>query len=380
MSVQLKGAVTLAALAVAGSVASAAIPSISPLISFGGGDGWRAPLESLVGDVVAGPYPYLGTGNNERGIAYNPVTGNLILVSRNGGNNIRILDGLTGVDKGALNLGTGIVTGGTLTINMVGVADDGAIYVANLVTNVGSAPLRVYKWDNETVAAPSVFFSNTMTGFAGTPRLGDSLDVTGSGANTRVVAGGSGTTGYAVITGSGAVVVPSFSPAGPGTGDFRLGVTFAGTEFEVWGKQTGGSASAAPLRRTTYTDLGTGASVGSSILTTGGEIGVDYAVIAGVPYLATVDANSSRVRVYNMANPASPALVLDGTTLTATSTANGNATGQVKWGAISGHSAILYALNTNNGIQAFSVVVPEPAALGLLAPAALLLGRRRQTA
>lgn len=370
----------VAALAVVSATASLAygsVPSIGPLASFGVG-GWRAPGVSLTGDVVPGPYPYLATLNNERGLAYNPVTGNLILVSRSGGNNIRILDGLTGVDKGALNLGTGIVTGGTFPINMVGVADDGAIYVANLQANVTTGAFRIYKWDNETVAAPSVFFSNTIPMTGTSPRLGDSLDVIGSGSSTRLVAGASGTLGYAVITGSGAIAVQSFSPTGPGSGDFRLGITFAANEFEVWGKQTGGTAAAAPVRRTTYTDLPSGASVGSSVLTTGGESAMDYAVIDGIPYLATVDANSSRVRVYNMSNPASPGLVVEGTTLTAPSVTNTNSVGQVKWGPISGSSAILYAMNTNNGIQAFQVVVPEPAALGLLAPAAVMLGRRRR--
>ena len=35
---------------------------MSPLLSFGGGDGWLAPGE--------GGYGFLGTANNERGLAY----------------------------------------------------------------------------------------------------------------------------------------------------------------------------------------------------------------------------------------------------------------------------------------------------------------------
>ena len=47
--------------------------------------------------------------------------------------------------------------------------------------------------------------------------------------------------------------------------------------------------------------------------------------------------------------------------------ANSNGTGSVSSGAITGSSAIIYALDTNNGIQAFELTgVPEPASLALL--------------
>jgi hypothetical protein len=48
---------------------------LSPMTTFGGGDGWRAPNEVLVGDTAgtdtAGAYNYLKTGLLERGLAYN---------------------------------------------------------------------------------------------------------------------------------------------------------------------------------------------------------------------------------------------------------------------------------------------------------------------
>ena len=358
------------------SVVSAAIPSLAPLATFGGGDGWRAPNEIITGDSVAA-YPYLGTTSLERGLAYNPVSGNLILVSRStAGNGIRVLSGTTGADIGFLNQGTGVITGGTFTTSTVGIAADGAVYVANLQVNAGSGAFKVYQWSTEAQAAPAVFFNSTITGFAGTPRLGDSLDVTGSGAGTRVLAGASGSTGYAIITASGGSSVATFAPTGPAAGDFRLGATFAGSEFDVWGKQTGGTAAAAPLRRTTYAP---GAGVGSNTLVSGGEMALDYAVIAGIPYLATLDSNSSRVRIYNASNPAALALILDGTT-TITPAGNGNGVGSVKFGAINdlNSSATIYAMGANQGIQALSIVVPEPAALGLLAPAALMMARRRR--
>src|SRR5882672_9653467 len=94
--------------------------TMSAYSSFGGGDGWLAPGE--------GGYAFLGTANNERGLAYG--NGHLYLVSRSGGNNVRILNPTTGADLGGLDV-TGI-TGGTFAVDMVSVGADGAIYVGNL--------------------------------------------------------------------------------------------------------------------------------------------------------------------------------------------------------------------------------------------------------
>jgi hypothetical protein len=99
---------------------------MSPLTTFGT-NGWLAP----------GAIPQLGTANNERGLAFNPVTGNLVLVSRTGGTNVRVLSGTTGADLGGLNV-TGI-TGGTFAVNVPGVADDGSIYVCNLSASLAAA-------------------------------------------------------------------------------------------------------------------------------------------------------------------------------------------------------------------------------------------------
>src|SRR6267142_2562384 len=85
------------------SLCGAAI--IGPLNSFGGGDGWLAPGE--------GGYTFLATANNERGLAYG--NAHVYLVSRFGGNNVRILDPLTAADLGGLNV-TGI-SGGTFAVN-----------------------------------------------------------------------------------------------------------------------------------------------------------------------------------------------------------------------------------------------------------------------
>ncbi len=393
-------ALALAAIAAAASSAVAAPIALAPMTSFGNGnvgaanDGWRAPNEIVVGDLAGtatgSNYNYLAVGSLERGLAYNPATGNLILVSRSAsGNGIRVLNGTTGADVGALNQGSGIITGGTFVTSAVGVGDDGQIYVANLQTNASTGAFKVYQWTDESAAAPNTYFNSTLAGFTGTPRLGDSLDVTGSGASTRVVAGASGSIGYAVIDGSGGTAVGSFAPAGPAAGDFRLGVTFAGSASEVWGKQTGGTAAAAPLRRTSFSGAA-GTTDGFSILTAGGEAAMDYAVVGGIPYLAVLNMNTnggtalSTVQMYNMTDPANPILETSASTINlagispfATLASNGNATGSVKFGQINPDgTGTLYAMSTNQGIQAFTFAIPEPGSIGLLALGAIGLLRR----
>lgn len=353
------------------SAAPSFAATLSALASFGGGDGWRSPGEVLAGDTpgtaTGGVYNYLGTGSLERGLAYNSATGNLILVSRStAGNGIRVLNGTTGADASFLPQGTGIITGGTFATNMVGVADDGAIYVANLQTNVSTNPFKVYQWASEAAAAPTTYFSATIPQYSGTPRNGDTLDVIGSGANTTIVAGASGVAGYTIVTPSGGTGIASFAPTGPGVGDFRLGVTFGPTANDVWGKQTGASAAAAPLRLTSYAGA-SGSGLGSATLNSGGEMAMDYAVVGGVPLLAVVDANNSLLRVYNVATPSAPLLLASLTTTSGALTANGNGAGSVKFGAISGSNAVIYAMSTNQGIQAFQLTgVPEPSGLALM--------------
>jgi hypothetical protein len=310
------------------------------------------------------------------------VTGNLILVSRSAvGNGIRVLNGLTGADIGSLAQGSGIITGGTFTTNMVGVAADGNIFVGNLQGNVGTSAFKLYQWASEGAAAPTVYFNSTVPGFVGTsPRLGDSLDVIGSGAGTTIVAGGSGTTGYAIFNGGAATAVPSFTPVGPAVGDFRLGVTFTTDANNIWGKQTSN-----PLRRTSYL-AAAGATLGANTLTTNGEAAMDFMTFGGIDYLATLDMNSSIVRIYDVTNPTTFRLITSATTTSGTLTANGNATGSIKFGADNGDGTInLYAMSTNQGIEAFllnisGATVPEPGTLALFGMGTVGMGflRRRK--
>ncbi len=386
------------------AAAASAQPTLTPITTFGS-NGWRAPSVILTGDDANSnngtTYFGLGNANNERGMAVNPVTGDLILVSREANlstasRRIRIIDGLTGVDKGSLSEGVGTIAGGTFVMNQVGVADDGTIYVANLAGDVRSTttPFRIYSWANQS-AQPAVHYTGAIGfGTGGTaPRLGDSFDVRGSGANTRIVAGFNGIQGYTLFSGASSptatVVTGSASPTPPAgsvalsgalaASQYRLGITFAQDADNVWGKVT-----SANLIRSQITGPTTASTFSASLLTAAGESPIDYTVIGGVPYLAALDINNNRVYIYDVSNPASPTSLfpfgLSAIPSSVTPNANGNGTGSIKWGAIDqlNQTATLYTLGTNNGLQAFSFVVPAPGAAGVLAIGGLLAARRRR--
>ncbi|MFM7101531.1 MAG: PEP-CTERM sorting domain-containing protein [Verrucomicrobiota bacterium] len=335
--------------------------TLTPSAGFGGGDGWLAPRE--------GGISYLDTGNNERGLAYNRTTDNLILVSRSGGLNIRVLDGATGASEGTLSQGPGVITGGTIAASMVGVAGDGAIYVGNLTTGSATSPFKLYRWENEAAAAPSLVFSGNPHP-TGSARFGDTLDVTGAENATRVVIGAGSTpagfNSYSVINPvAGTAGYVTYTTPAPSNGDFRLGITFLDND-SVMGTQGG------TWRVTDFAGTA-GTLVGSKTTSSASERAMDYAVIGGRGYLATIDSASSRVRVYNMDDPTAPALIAEANNTTGTLASNGNGTGSVAWGKIGDATATLYAMNSNQGIQAFDfTVVPEPEEYALLAAAGLV--------
>jgi hypothetical protein len=330
--------------------------TLETLTSFGGGDGWLAPAETP---------GFLGTTNLQRGLAYNQTNNELYLVDRNAGSFVRVLDGSSGALLRTLDT-TG-VTGGTFASNMIGVGGDGSIYMGNLSTSAAES-FKLYRWaDSSAGVAPTVAF-NASTNLG---RTGDSFAVIGSGASTRIVASGSGHAGVALLSttnGTDFTLASSNTIAGVASGGFRLGLDFIDPNTVV-GKQTGTAIYTGNLS----TSIGT-----ASVVTSAGEAALAYD--AGNRLLATVEFNSNLVRLYD-ATDFSNLNLLSSLNTTTAFTANGNGTGDLAFGLFNGEIR-LYAMNTNNGIQAFRVTaIPEPSSTTLLAAGgALLLGvaRRRR--
>jgi Domain of unknown function (DUF4623) len=346
--------------------------NISPLTSFGGGDGWLAPGE--------GGYTFLGTANSERGLAFG--NSHLYLVSRSGGSFVRILDSLTGADLGSLN-NTGI-SGGTFAVNTIAVGADGAIYVNNLTTQSTTSPLKVYKWSTEG-SVPVVAYSGD-GGLAGS-RLGDSVAAIGSGSSTLLALGfGStpavaGNNSYSIInpTASSATAV-GFTGTPPNAGDFRLGITITDSSHVI-------GAQGSSLYRYTSFAGASGTLLGSPLIPDPAGASANrllsFAMVNGLSLLAVQSIGDSHVSLYDISNPGAPLWLASANNTSGTLSANANGTGQLAWGAITDNgdgtsTAQLYAMSSNQGIQAFTVVVPEPSAavLGGLAICALVAFRR----
>ncbi|MBS1705789.1 MAG: DUF4623 domain-containing protein [Armatimonadetes bacterium] len=332
------------------------------------GDGWWAPSENGI--------TYLTTTNEQRSMSYNPVTKRVYVTN---GLSIRALNGSTGASEVILDT-TG-VTGGARALNTVGVASDGTVYAANLTTNTTTSPYKIYKWASEGSSPTNVYSGNA--GLAGA-RLGDDLNTIGGGSSFLLAAGFSnspavaGNNGYVAFDGTTLNAVGFTSPA-PSAGDFRLGIAPLDTS-SVIGTQSGSAA----LRVTTFAGP-VGTLVSTLKLSSASERGLEVTTVNGYRLLATIDSVSSLVRVYNLttipADGSTLAPIASGNLTVGTLAANGNGTCALAWGETTGNTISLYAMSSNQGIQAFNVeVVPEPATMAALGLGLAAVIRRRKKA
>jgi len=112
--------------------------------------------------------------NTERGFAYNPVTNKIYVVSRNGGNFIKVLNADTGADLA--DLSTVGVSGGTYALNDIETSEDGHIFLCNLANNAADV-FKIYHYANEA-SDPVVAFQSDFGGIV-TKRMGDNIAVIG---------------------------------------------------------------------------------------------------------------------------------------------------------------------------------------------------------
>ena len=394
---------------------------LSALTTFGS-NGWLAP--------GANSYLTLPTGRTERGLAYNPVTQNLVLVSRvnvsGTSNNIVILNGTTGSVIKTMNPSGIVTTTGsqTFSINQAGVSSDGKIYVANLAT--GTQTLRVYSWDSESsLLAPAVPFqwtipaNSTTSSGTGAYRFGDSFDVYGSGTDVKFAAAGgtTGTTGGlgtsfrnngnflvgTTDTTNTFTLFKGMANTGTSSNNYRLSLSYVDADTLIG--MEGGAAKLTDFVLSSGTQQGVNATVISSIQSGTAALGgtsqykiIDYTVMGSKSYLAALrtgdtvsGVGGNIVDVYDITatmtqlSGTSPVLVASLSVTTGTN-ANPDGTGQLAWGAVTYdsvnqiYSAPLYALNTNNGIQAMVFAVPEPTttAVALACGAGLVALMRRR--
>jgi hypothetical protein len=137
--------------------------------------------------LVWANYDLINTGSDEtRSLAYNPLTDHVLVATRKDSARIAILDAETGEFLGNLPFPEEGFVGGTYPINLIDIADDGAIYVCNLhAPAYNSEAFKVYRYADEN-SVPTVIFEDPTDGV----RYGDSFAVTGSGENTYLYSAG----------------------------------------------------------------------------------------------------------------------------------------------------------------------------------------------
>lgn len=332
------------------------------------------------------PLDYLGTGNSERGMGYNPVTNHLLLVSRANGNRVIVLD----ADTGAYlhDLDTTGVSGGIFPLSAIDVADDGKVYASNLTTSTTSADLRVYQWPSDAEMVPDPLDPPTMIPnspvmvASGNPstlgdnlRWGDTFDVSGGGPSTRLIFG-AGTAGAATCilsTSDGEVFGPVVIPASLESGDSK-GICFGdGTTFY---SKAGGSTK--KIRRSSY-DLNVGtATVLNEYTTPNNAFGAIAADPAGHLFAALElhAANRNKIHLFDITDTSVNPVFLDAKNLPPDmKQANTNGVGAVAFG---GHK--LFVLSTNNSIAAYDIeitaeILPPAISDGPLARTAFVGGQ-----
>ena len=133
-------------------------------------------------EVLADSVDWLSiAGNQTRGLAANPVTGNLIVATRAEGTAVKVISAVDGSVIRDLDIGA--ISGGFFPVNRLAVTDDGQIFVTNFSLN--GPEHRIYWWADEEADAKMVWDGNPYGN-----RIGDGFGVTGSGDNIKVYVSG----------------------------------------------------------------------------------------------------------------------------------------------------------------------------------------------
>ena len=312
------------------------------------------------GTIRQGDVAFLtGTNHFQRGMAFNPVTGHLIIVNRNpiGGETINVIDALTGADMGQLDQSSKSIGGSSSFVyNMIAITEDGAIYVGNLSTSGTDVQFNLYRWADESSPQQLVYFGNPGNTTAGGSRWGDTLMARGTGMSTEVLLATQNGTLAAILSPSvpdlttfnGFTNAPlnTAAPSGAlgGALAFDAGNTF-------YGKAVGGSlylmsyntgaGTAAPPQSYSSTQFPT--SVGPMMVLPSSNW------VAGIQIRG--GNNLDNLRLYDISNPAIPPVLLDRVGVPTWTNSN-----TIDVGAIAfGFGTNIYALDSDSGIAAYSV-------------------------
>ena len=341
------------------AVSSNAVLTVIPLFN----TGQMTNIWNLVpGDTNDNRFYITTTDGGERGLAYNPVTSNLLVVCHVPTNNIVVLDPASGAEKYFMNLS--YVPETSLGVNMIGVADDGAVYTCGVTANASSpsSPFYIIKWTDDGVDTIASGYSfggdpggnDADVGAAGL-RWGDNFAVRGGGPDTQLLcAPGSGTNFCVFTTADGFnfspnIITVSNVPAGFG----QFGFAFGPGTNTVWAK---------PLNQGLYLvqfdlDTKTGSVIYSSTNALPGAFrfistGSTNKWMAGVMKVGS--GLPDNVQLYDISDVTNNGAVLADQELYTTHNASSFLFGAGAGSTVFGGN-YLFALDSNNGIKAFLI-------------------------
>jgi len=146
-------------------------------------------------DVAPNTRPYLNSTYLEYGVAINPVTTNVIVVTKNnnptGTNMIAVLDIQTGAHKHYIDY-SGLPLVGATPMYKVCVADDGVIFVCNFTGDAATTPFTIYGFADDSPTPVKGYLYNTDPGGGVIPSnvgWGANIDARGGGADTEIIVG-----------------------------------------------------------------------------------------------------------------------------------------------------------------------------------------------
>ncbi|HEY1786782.1 MAG TPA: immunoglobulin domain-containing protein [Verrucomicrobiae bacterium] len=320
----------------------------------------------------------LANSTSLRGMAYDPVS-NLVYVAvaSASASVVGAYDGTAGTSLGTFNV-TGLSVG-TFTLDQLGVAADGAIYGVNLST-ASSAANKLYRWTN-WMSVPTVAFNGNALANGGSlsftsGRVGDSLAVSGSGANTLILAG-VGTKPYFCLFYPNDGIGLSYTntiidvPSGLSIAGNVFGLCFyTNNTFLVKPSSSGNNTAYLIQYPANYASQSvvTGAVIATTSL--GGSYNnttmLSYSPNAGFLGVLTTGGNPSPLGLLNGGNIAGGVTSLATTNLS-TPNSNGNATGGVALGG-NGQTNVIYAYDTANSLFAYKIITVPPVAPGISGP------------
>lgn len=327
-------------------------------------------------------YEWVSTNNTHRGLAYNVATSHLVTVSRypETNANVYVLDSNNGSALGSLNtngiyygaMSNDTFVGINFPLNMIGVANDGAIYACNLSIDTATnliagnfGPFRIYRWENEN-AAPTMAYlgdpSNADTNLAHR-RFGDSIAVRGSGVNTEILAGTrQGKILARFITTDGINFTHQKIDAPDLTGVASTVTISFGAGDEFWIKTESASVTERPLQHFSFDPNSATATLIKNYTNfgQGGPLTFD----PSRNLLAIIATRLHELRLFKIT--ANGFVQQNSSQPFSTANANGNNTGSTAFSTDK-----LFALESNNGIVAFSISANSlaPFSVGIAADA-----------